>query len=703
MAEAHPGDRFGLVGPHGELILDASSARLLNEIRSEIKRLSNLTGVPPVNVAEDGSGRRISLDVTPPIEAKLSGSGAPYSFVEQSWTGSAWADKPDGRSGMNAYECNAVTGLSGKVVRLRKTLVDDWRFQFVKLGAAPPPPPCGIICLAVTSNCSSRPLDYTTATLTIALGGTTIATGPPVGEIGSVGMTANGSGYTSVPTWTIAPPPSGVTATATATLGTTSIASVTLTGGGSNYTVPPTATIGGTVHGSGAVLATKLGPSAIATLTLTNGGSGYTNGTGYALSFNNTGTGGTGAAGTFDVAGNVVTAGGSGYTSQPLVSFPGAAGSGATATTGLTPGPVATLTRNGGGGGYVLGDSPTVVFSGGGGGSGATATATLGTFTVVGGVVTNKGSGYLANPSTTITGGGGSGAVGFATFRAELCTPITSAGTYTLTAAAPGFQTATQSLVLGSCANSNPTISLTPTTNRFQVQTKGCCTSFGMGGAIVTITSAGPGDTETTDVATGFATTAYLPVGALYTFSATHPRYTDTPTTTATLATCTVGGIQGVALTFSAVAASYVCVTYNATSGGASCCYPTARALNLTDGVYGAQVLTYTATMPTFGGAGWYGTKTVSFGGCSAPGCTAGAAGVKLEYGFDGSRILVAWSGLNTGGCPCGSGTAGCTNAKTNTAFAAVVTCPPSFLATATYSHTNVDLYCADILLSITE
>src|SRR3954463_1208087 len=78
MAEAHPGDRFGLVGRHGELILDASSARLLNEIRSEIKRLSNPAGVPPVNVSEDGSGRRIAIAITPPIEAKLSGTGAPY-------------------------------------------------------------------------------------------------------------------------------------------------------------------------------------------------------------------------------------------------------------------------------------------------------------------------------------------------------------------------------------------------------------------------------------------------------------------------------------------------------------------------------------------------------------------------------------------------------------------------------------------------
>jgi hypothetical protein len=140
MSDFHPGERFGLVGRHGELILDTSSAALLNEIRAEIKRLSNLVGIPPVNVSEDGSGRRISIDITPPIEAKLSGTGAPYAFVQQYWTGTAWADLPGGLSGSNAYECNAFPGLAGKVVRLRKTLVDDWRFQWVRLGAAAPPP-----------------------------------------------------------------------------------------------------------------------------------------------------------------------------------------------------------------------------------------------------------------------------------------------------------------------------------------------------------------------------------------------------------------------------------------------------------------------------------------------------------------------------------------------------------------------------------
>lgn len=74
-------------------------------------------------------------------------------------------------------------------------------------------------------------------------------------------------------------------------------------------------------------------------VTQTAGGSGYTNGTGYALGLS--GGGGTGAAGTFDVASGavtniVITAQGSGYTAVPTLSFTGAgSGTGAAATAAL--------------------------------------------------------------------------------------------------------------------------------------------------------------------------------------------------------------------------------------------------------------------------------------------------------------------------------------------------------------------------------
>lgn len=78
---------------------------------------------------------------------------------------------------------------------------------------------------------------------------------------------------------------------------------------------------------------TQILDSSIHSITITAAGSGYTNGT-YALSF--TGGGGTGAAGTYTVSGNVVTsisltAEGSGYTSTPTIGFPSGGGTGATA------------------------------------------------------------------------------------------------------------------------------------------------------------------------------------------------------------------------------------------------------------------------------------------------------------------------------------------------------------------------------------
>jgi hypothetical protein len=60
-----------------------------------------------------------------------------------------------------------------------------------------------------------------------------------------------------------------------------------------------------------------------------------------------------------------------------------------------------------GGTGYT--SAPTVSFSGGGG-SGAAATAKIRAGVVMGIDITNRGSGYTSNPTVTISGGGGSGA-----------------------------------------------------------------------------------------------------------------------------------------------------------------------------------------------------------------------------------------------------------------------------------------------------
>ena len=70
-----------------------------------------------------------------------------------------------------------------------------------------------------------------------------------------------------------------------------------------------------------------------------------------------------------------LTAGGSGYTATPLVSFSGGGGQGAAAIAVVTGGAVTQLILLGRGWGYT--SNPTVAITGGGG-SGATATATIG-------------------------------------------------------------------------------------------------------------------------------------------------------------------------------------------------------------------------------------------------------------------------------------------------------------------------------------
>lgn len=74
------------------------------------------------------------------------------------------------------------------------------------------------------------------------------------------------------------------------------------------------------------------------------------------------------------IASITVTAGGSGYTSAPTVSFSGGGGSGATATASISSGAVTSVTLTANGTSFT--SAPTVSFSGGGG-SGASATASI--------------------------------------------------------------------------------------------------------------------------------------------------------------------------------------------------------------------------------------------------------------------------------------------------------------------------------------
>jgi len=153
-------------------------------------------------------------------------------------------------------------------------------------------------------------------------------------------------------------------------------------------------------------------PQAIASLILTAGGSGYT--TNPTVSF--TGGGGSNAAATAYISGVTavtLTSGGTNYDGTTTVSFTGGGGTGATATATINAtGAVSAITVTFSGGNYT--SAPTVVITGPAGSGGAVATARISAGVVTGIELTNPGSGYMFSPNVSFLNGGGAGAVAFA-------------------------------------------------------------------------------------------------------------------------------------------------------------------------------------------------------------------------------------------------------------------------------------------------
>jgi hypothetical protein len=167
------------------------------------------------------------------------------------------------------------------------------------------------------------------------------------------------------------------------------------------------------------------------TINVTAGGSGYTS----APVVNINGGGGSGATGSAAVSGGVVTSvtisnPGAGYTSSPTVTLSGGAGTGATATSVLTSG----------GTGYT--SAPTVTITGGSG-TGATATATITSGVVTSVNITSPGTGYTSAPTVSLTGGAGSGASATATvIAASDNLSIGTVNAVTVSAGGTGYTTA---------------------------------------------------------------------------------------------------------------------------------------------------------------------------------------------------------------------------------------------------------------------
>lgn len=299
-------------------------------------------------------------------------------------------------------------------------------------------------------------------------------------QSGSIGptvigtLTSGGSGYTSVPNYTVYGG-SGSGVVLTPVIANGSVVRLNVDNPGTGYTPGNIVQVAFSGGGSdtGPILEAVITASTIQHITLVSGGLNYPTGT-FPLGF--TGGGGSGAAGTFTTADGSVTsitltAEGGGYTSAPTISFP-IPGTGATITATLAATAVNALIIGTGGSGYVPGTYP-LSFSGGGGsgaqatytvnasgvvasttlvaggtgygspptvalptGSGATAVALVNQGSVTSVTIINGGSGLTGTPLLAIIGGGGSGATAIATVTSGAISAVT------VTAGGNGYQSA---------------------------------------------------------------------------------------------------------------------------------------------------------------------------------------------------------------------------------------------------------------------
>ena len=232
-----------------------------------------------------------------------------------------------------------------------------------------------------------------------------------VGSVGSVGITATGSGYTTPPDVTVSAPnqANGVQATIVAAISNaaSTITNISITNGGSGYTSFPSVTIAAPTSPYGVqaqAVVTSITSGAVSSIQITNPGYGYT--TAPSVTFSSGAAAATAVVGSGLVTALTITNAGTGYTSAPTLTFTGGGGSGATAVAGpltFKTGTIGVLVTNSGTG---YASAPTVVIDAApGGGTNAAATAIVFGGQVTQIVVTNPGAGYTTAPNVSFSGG----------------------------------------------------------------------------------------------------------------------------------------------------------------------------------------------------------------------------------------------------------------------------------------------------------
>ena len=232
-----------------------------------------------------------------------------------------------------------------------------------------------------------------------------------VGSVGSVGITATGSGYTTPPDVTVSAPnqANGVQATIVASISNaaSTITNINITSGGSGYTSFPSVTIAAPSSPYGVqaqAVVTSITSGAVSSIQITSPGYGYSSAP--AVTFSSGSAAATAVIGSGLVSSLSITNAGSGYTSAPTISFSGGGGSGAAAVAGpltFKTGTIGILVTSSGTG---YSSTPSVVIDAApSGGTNAAATAIVFGGQVTQIIVTNPGAGYTTVPNVSFSGG----------------------------------------------------------------------------------------------------------------------------------------------------------------------------------------------------------------------------------------------------------------------------------------------------------